>query len=230
LNKDLHKFIRYPLYIFAFILLGLIFGYLTFKALSFSRTVDVPDLYGKSPLESNKLLSNKGLYLKIEGEDYDSTIATGNIIRQDVPAGKKVKERRGIKVVISKGPRVKAVPMITNETITNAESMLLQKGFKIARLIMVHSDIVEKDKIIAQRPGTEEQVSDMITVLVSLGPYEYIYHCPDFRGMSLEQANLLIRKLNLKLLTEGSGEMIGSQKPDPGKQIKSGDTIYLKLS
>lgn len=230
MNKDLHKFIRYPLYIFAFILLGLIFGYLTFKALSFSRTVDVPDLYGKSPLESNKLLSNKGLYLKIEGEDYDSTIATGNIIRQDVPAGKKVKERRGIKVVISKGSRVKYVPMIANETITNAESMLLQKGLKIARLIMVHSDIVEKDRIIAQRPGTEEQVSDMITVLVSLGPYEYIYHCPDFKGMSLEEANLLIKKLNLKLSTEGSGEMIGSQKPEPGKQIKTGDTIYLKLS
>jgi beta-lactam-binding protein with PASTA domain len=230
LNKDLHKFIRYPLYIFAFILLGLIFGYLTFKALSFSRTVDVPDLYGKSPLESNKLLSNKGLYLKIEGEDYDSAIATGNIIRQDVPAGKKVKERRGIKVVISKGPRVKAVPTITNETITNAESMLLQKGLKIARLIMVHSDIVEKDRIIAQRPGPEEQVSDIITVLVSLGPYEYIYHCPDFKGMSIEQANVLIRKLNLKLSTEGSGEMIGSQKPEPGKQIKTGDTIYLKLS
>ncbi|MFZ3138158.1 MAG: PASTA domain-containing protein [Thermodesulfovibrionales bacterium] len=230
MNKDLHKFIRYPLYIFAFILLGLIFGYLTFKALSFSRTVDVPDLYGKSPLESNKLLSNKGLYLKIEGEDYDSTIATGNIIRQDVPAGKKVKERRGIKVVISKGSRVKYVPMIANETITNAESMLLQKGLKIARLIMVHSDIVEKDRIIAQRPGTEEQVSDMITVLVSLGPYEYIYHCPDFKGMSLEEATLLIKKLNLKLSTEGSGEMIGSQKPEPGKQIKTGDTIYLKLS
>lgn len=230
MNKDLHKFIRYPLYIFAFILLGLIFGYLTFKALSFSRTVDVPDLYGKSPLESNKLLSNKGLYLKIEGEDYDSTIAAGNIIRQDVPAGKKVKERRGIKVVISKGSRVKYIPMIANETITNAESMLLQKGLKIARLIMVHSDIVEKDRIIAQRPGTEEQVSDIITVLVSLGPYEYIYHCPDFKGMSLEQANVLIRKLNLKLSTEGSGEMIGSQKPEPGKQIKTGDTIYLKLS
>jgi len=230
LNKDLHKFIRYPLYIFAFILLGLIFGYLTFKALSFSRTVDVPDLYGKSPLESNKLLSDKGLYLKIEGEDYDSTVATGNIIRQDVPAGKKVKERRGIKVVISKGPRVKSVPMIENETITNAESILLQKGLKIARLIMVHSDIVEKDRIIAQRPGPEEQVKDMITVLVSLGPYEYIYNCPDFKGMSLEQANMLIKKLNLKLLTEGSGEMIGSQKPEPGKQIKTGDTIYLKLS
>lgn len=230
MNKDLHKFIRYPLYIFAFILLGLIFGYLTFKALSFSRTVDVPDLYGKSPLESNKLLSNKGLYLKIEGEDYDSTIAAGNIIRQDVPAGKKVKERRGIKVVISKGSRVKYIPMIANETITNAESMLLQKGLKIARLIMVHSDIVEKDRIIAQRPGTEEQVSDIITVLVSLGPYEYIYHCPDFKGMSLEQANVLIRKLNLKLSTEGTGEMIGSQKPEPGKQIKTGDTIYLKLS
>jgi len=101
---------RFPLYILAFIVLGLIFGYLTFKVLSFSRTVEVPDLYGKSLLESNKLLGNKSLYLKIEGEDYDALIPTGNIIRQDVPAGNKVKERRGIKVIISKGPEFSQFP------------------------------------------------------------------------------------------------------------------------
>ncbi len=228
LNKEILKLIRFPFYIFAFILLGLIFGYLTFKALSFSRTVEVPDLYGKSLLESNKLLTNKGLYLKIEGEDYDSAILTGNIVRQDIPAGNKVKEKRGIKVVISKGPRVKSIPLIVNETISNAESLLLQKGLKIAKVIMVHSDVVEKDRIIAQRPGTEEQVSDTVTVLVSLGPYEKIYSCPDFKGMSFDQANGIIKKLNLRVETEGSGETVESQKPEPGKQIKTGDTIYLK--
>lgn len=229
LNKEIHKFIKFPLYVFAFILLGLIFGYFTFKALSFSRTVEVPDLYGKSLLESNKLLTNKGLYLKIEGEDYDSTVPPGNIIRQDIPAGKKVKERRGIKVVISKGPRVTSIPLIVNETISNAESLLLQKGLKIAKVIMVHSDSVEKDRIIAQKPGPEEQVSDTITVLVSLGPYEKIYYCPDFKGMSLDQANGIIKKLNLRLETEGSGETVESQKPEPGRQIKTGETIHLKL-
>ena len=229
LHKETTKLIKFPIYMLVFILLGLIFGYLTFKVLSFSRTVEVPDLYEKSPLESNKLLTRNGLYLKIEGEDYDSTVPAGNILRQDVPAGNKVKERRGIKVIISKGPRVKSVPMLVNETLLNAESILLQKGLKIAKVIMAHSDIVEKDKIVAQKPGPDEQVSDHITVLVSLGPYDIIYHCPDFKGMSFEQAKEIIKKLNLKIETEDSGEKIEAQKPEPGRWIKAGDTIHLKL-
>jgi serine/threonine-protein kinase len=225
----MHKLIRFPLYIFAFILLGLLFGYLTFKALSFSRTVEVPNLYGRPLLESNKLLTSKGLYLKIEGEDYDSTVPQGNIITQDVPAGKSVKERRAIKIVISKGPRIKSVPFLVNETLTNAETLLLQKGLKITRVITVHSDTVEKDRVLAQKPGPDDQVKDAITVLVSLGPYEKIYYCPDFKGMPTEQARDLVKKMNMKASVEGSGDTIETQKPEPGKQIKSGDTIYLKL-
>lgn len=224
----MHKLIRFSLYTFAFILLGLIFGYLTFRVLSYSRTVEMPNLYGKSLLESNKLLTSKDLYLKIEGEDYDSAVPPGIIIRQDVPAGNKVKERRAIKVVISKGPRVKSVPALVNETLVDAESLLLQKGLKI-REIMVHSDSVEKDKIVAQKPEPDEQASDAITVLVSLGPYDKFYYCPDFKGMSAEQANDLIKKLSMKVSIEGSGEKVETQRPDPGRQIKTGDTIYLKL-
>lgn len=229
MNKDIRIIARFPLYILAFIMLGLTFGYLTFKLLSFSRTVEVPDLYGKSLLEANKILANNNLYLKIEGEDYDAVIVSGNIVRQDVPAGHKVKERRGIKVIISRGPRIKSVPLLTDETLVNAESLLLQKGLKIAKVIAVHSDVVEKDRILAQKPGPEDQVSDTITVLVSSGPYEKKYYCPDFKGMSLEHAKELAKQMNLKVMTEGLGETIETQKPEPGKILKTGDTIYLQL-
>lgn len=225
----MNKLIRVPLYTFAFIFLGLIFGYLTFKVLSFSRTVEVPNLYGKTLLESNKLLTDKGLYVKIEGEDFDSAIPSGNIIRQDVPAGKSVKERRGIKVVISKGPKVRSVPLLVNETLADAESLLIEKRLKLGKEIKVHSDTVEKDRILAQDPGADEQASDAITVVVSLGPYEKFYFCPDFRGMSFEQANDLIKKLDLNVSAEGSGVTVETQRPEPGRQLKSGDTIYLKL-
>jgi len=225
----MHRLIKFPLYLLALVILGLIFGYLTFKVLSFSKTVEVPNLYGKTLLESNKLVTDKGLYLKIEGEDYDSAVPPGNIIRQDVPAGKSVKERRGIKVVISKGPRVRSVPMLLNETIANAESLLFQKRLKIGKIIGVHSDTVEKDRILAQNPGPDEQPSDTITVLVSLGPYEKIYFCPDFKGMSFEQANDLVKKLGMKMTSEGPGTTVEAQRPESGKQLKSGDTIYLKL-
>jgi len=229
IQREMSKLVRIPVYIFFFISLGLIFGYLTFKILSFSRTVEVPELYGKSLVEANALLAGKGLYLKIEGEDFDPAMLPGHVLKQDVPAKKKVKEGRGIKVIVSKGPRVQSIPVLVNETLSNAESILLQKGLKIAKVIRVHSDTIEKDRVVAQRPEPSEKVSDYITVLVSLGPHEVIYYCPDFNGMAVEKAKELIEGLSLKAETGGSGNYVKAQKPKSGTYVKAGDTIYLQL-
>lgn len=225
----MNKLIKIPLYIAGFILLGLLFGYLTFKVLSFSRTVDVPDLSGKSLLEANDLLNKKGLYLKIEGEDYDSTIPHGHILRQDVPAGNKVKERRGIKVTLSKGPKIQSIPAVVGESLEKAESILLQNGLKIAKLIRVHSNSVEKDRIIAQKPNPEDMVGEKITLLVSSGPYDVIYYCPDFQGRSRQEAEELAERLGLRVEIAGSGERVKSQKPKPNSRIKAGEIIHLQL-
>jgi beta-lactam-binding protein with PASTA domain len=216
-------------YLLLFLIVGIFFGYMTFKILSFSRTVEVPNLYGKSLVESNKILSDRGLYLKIEGEDFSSTIPPGNIIKQDIPPGEKIKEKRSIKVIISKGPKIRAVPLLLNETIYNADSILLQKGLKIGRVIMVHSDSVEKDKVIAQKPGPNEQIEDQITLIVSLGPYDREYICPDFKGMSIEQAEEILKRLNIKYIKKGTTGFVQLQSPPPGSLIKKGDIISLEV-
>ena len=229
IQKEISNLMKVFFYMLSFILLGLIFGFLTFKILSFSRTVEVPDLYGKSSVEASKLLREKGLNLKIEGEDYDSSILPGHILKQDVPAKKKVKEGRGIKVILSKGPRVQSIPVLVTETLSNAEALLIQKGLKIAKVIRVHSNKIEKDRIIAQDPEPTEKVSDYITVLVSSGPHEVIYYCPDFKDMPADEAKELIERLNLKMVTSGSGDLVRAQKPKPKTYVKTGDTIYLQL-
>jgi len=229
IQKEISNLMKVFFYMLSFILLGLIFGFLTFKILSFSRTVEVPDLYGKSSVEASKLLREKGLNLKIEGEDYDSSILPGHILKQDVPAKKKVKEGRGIKVILSKGPRVQSIPVLVTETLSNAEALLIQKGLKIAKVIRVHSNKIEKDRIIAQDPEPTEKVSDYITVLVSSGPHEVIYYCPDFKDMPADEAKELIERLNLKMVTSGSGNLVRAQKPNPKTYVKTGDTIYLQL-
>jgi serine/threonine-protein kinase len=229
IQKEISNFMKVLFYMLSFILLGLIFGFLTFQILSFSRTVEVPDLYGKSSVEASKLLREKGLNLKIEGEDYDSSILPGHVLKQDVPGKKKVKEGRGIKVILSKGPRVQSIPVLVTETLSNAEALLIQKGLKIAKVIRVHSNKIEKDRIIAQDPEPTEKVSDYITVLVSSGPHEVIYYCPDFKDMPADEAKELIERLNLKMVTSGSGDRVRAQKPNPKTYVKTGDTIYLQL-
>jgi beta-lactam-binding protein with PASTA domain len=225
----MNNFLRIPLFFALFISLGLIFGFITFKILSFSRTVEVPSLASLTLFDANESLSRQGLYLKIEGEDFDPTIQVGRIIRQDIPAGNKVKEKRSIKVVVSKGPRVSSIPSLLHETLSGAETQLIQQGLSIGKIIYVHSDIEEKGKIVAQKPEPDERLSDRITVLVSLGPHEASYFCPDFLNKSIEDAQETAGKLGLKLETKGSGQIVSAQKPKPGTLVKNSETIYVEL-
>ncbi|HXX80595.1 MAG TPA: PASTA domain-containing protein, partial [Thermodesulfovibrionales bacterium] len=209
MQEGLRKAVTIPLYVIGFILLGLVSGYLAFKVLSFSRTVDMPDLRGKTLIEANALLTKNGLYLKVEGEDYDPLIVPGRIVRQDVPAGNKVKEQRGIKVFLSKGPKVWSIPELTGQTIEETEPVIAKSGLRIEKIIYVHSDSVEKDRIIAQRPnpdeiawGTSSQKTDEnggrqygLSLIVSSGPYEMVYICPEFSGKNREEALALAEQL-----------------------------------
>lgn len=243
MQEGLRKAVTIPLYVIGFILLGLVSGYLAFKVLSFSKTVDVPDLRGKTLIEANTLLTKKGLYLKVEGEDYDPLIVPGRIVRQDVPAENKVKEQRGIKVFLSKGPKVWSIPELTGQTIEEAESVIAKSGLRIEKIIRLHSESVEKDKIIAQRPnpdevawGTSSQKGDEsgprqygLSLIVSSGPYEMIYSCPEFSGRSREEATALAERLRLTLQFSGTGERVKSQRPRPTTLIKSGEPVYLQL-
>jgi beta-lactam-binding protein with PASTA domain len=225
----MNSLLKIPLFFALFILLGLSFGFITFKLLSFSRTVEVPLLTNLTMLDANEALSKAGLYLKIEGEDFDPTIQAGRILRQDIPAGNKVKEKRAIKAVVSKGPRISSIPLLVQQLLPDAESLLMEKGLAIGKVIAVHSDSVGKGKIIAQKPEPHERLSDEITVLVSLGPHELIYSCPDFLNKSIEDAKETADKLGLALETKGSGHIVSTQRPRPGTLVKNTDKIFLEL-
>ncbi len=242
MQEGLRKIIAVPLYVLGFVLMGLFSGYLAFKVLSFSKTVEVPDLRGKTMVEANAILIKQQLYLKVEGEEYDPVIVPGRIVRQDVPPGNKVKEQRGIKVFLSRGPKVWAIPELTGQTIDEAESAVSKSGLKVEKIIRLHSGTVEKDRVIAQRPhpdeplvgGPPQKPQDImghrgLSLIVSSGPYEAVYVCPDFTGRTKDDATGLAEKLRLVPEFTGSGEKVRAQKPKPATLVKSGETIHLLL-
>lgn len=222
--------IRIPALFIVFVLLGLAFGFITFRVLSFSPAVRVPSLHDMSLLEADEALSKTGLYLKIEGEDYDPKIQAGRIVRQDIPAGYEVKEKRSIGVVVSKGPRVYSIPLIVNMPLGDAEEMLMEKGLKIGKIIKVHSDSVGKDRIVAQEPGPDERLTGPIAVVVSDGAQDIEYYCPDFTGRDIGEARQVAQKIGLTVDTTGTGAFVASQVPVAGTEVKSGDSLHLELT
>lgn len=166
------RLLRLALYVVILFGLGIVAGHLTFKALSFSRTVVVPDLRGKGMIEANNMLRGQGLHIRVKGEDFDAYVPEGHILRQDAPPHDKVKEGREIGVTLSRGPRVKYVPEVVGQSLDAADGILRGKGIKITHVIYLHSDRIEKGMIVAQRPEPNERASDSFSVIVSLGGYE----------------------------------------------------------
>lgn len=167
-----NRIIKISLYLIVAFVVGILSGYITFRLLSFSRTVTVPDLKGKGIIEANEILRKNRLYIRLEGEDYDPYIPEGFILRQDIPPGSSVKESREIGVVVSKGPKIRYIPDVVGKSVDEAERELSEKGIKITRVIYVHSKYIQKNVIIAQRPEGNEKADEDFSVIVSLGDFE----------------------------------------------------------
>lgn len=169
-----NKLLKISIYVALTFIVGLLSGHITFKLLSFSKTVIVPDIRAKGIIEANEILRKNNLYIRLEGEDYDPFIPEGAIIRQDMPPGSSVKEWREIRVVVSKGPKIRYVPDLVGQKLEEAERLLNDKGMKIIKVIYVHSRIAPKDVVIAQRPEINERTDEDFRLIVSLGDFEEV--------------------------------------------------------
>ncbi len=215
--------------IFVFATMALLSSYLTFRFVGSGKTVQVPELRGKNLIEANRILSKEKLYLKIEAEQYSATIPEGHIISQNIPPGQQVKEGRTISVILSKGPKILSMPSFLGLDLDEARELARQKNLYIKKVIRTHSQAQEPNTVIAQRPSEYEKGSDSVTLVVSRGPYDTLYVCPDFTSMSLEQAKMLADRMGIEIELEGFGGTIVGQSPEPGSIVKTGDSITLRL-
>ncbi|MFA5353802.1 MAG: PASTA domain-containing protein [Thermodesulfovibrionales bacterium] len=159
-------------YLLVLLVAGIVSAHLTVKLLSLSRDVRVPDLKGREMIAANDIARKERLYIRPVGEDYDQRIPEGFIVRQDIPPGNRVKEGREIRVVLSRGPRVREVPDVVGQSLHDAETLFSGKGLSIDRIIYIHTEAAPKDTIVAQRPEPQEKGSDAVSVIVSTGKHE----------------------------------------------------------
>jgi len=122
------------------------------------------------------------------------------------------------------------IPSLEGIDITDAKLALQELGIEIEKITWVHSDTIEKNRVVAQRPlpGTSEE--GKINLLVSSGPYDVSYRCPSFIRMSLEEARRLADTLGLKLIEKGDADIVTSQEPEAGTIVKKGDSVEITLS
>jgi serine/threonine-protein kinase len=151
-------------------------GYYAINAImsSFVREkgeVLVPDLQGKTLIDSLEALSQAKLAMIKEDAEYNQDVPSGVVIRQFPPAGTNVKEGKTIRITVSMGGEIVYVPNLTGETIRSATILLRASGLVLGELTKKASVKYEEGVVLQQDPvaGSTVEKETTVNVIVSNG-------------------------------------------------------------
>lgn len=172
------------------IVVTLLLGLATYYALDvYTRHGDeitVPDLYGQDVDVATKKLEALGLEAEVVGKAYRETLPEGAVVIQSVAGGQTVKAGRKVEIYINTLNPMMPIPdgIAGNCALMEAEAILTNLGFKLTPPEYVKGDsrdwVIEikvRGKVVA--PGTEVSVKTPLTLVVSDGSTEEVYHGGD---------------------------------------------------
>lgn len=142
--------------------------------------VTVPDVKNKKKAKAKELIEKNKLTMSISGKKWSDKVKKGNVISQDMEAGKKIEEGNTVSVVISKGVEQVKVPNVEGKTLGEAEKALKKAKLKVDST-KTYSDSVSEGKVISQSIAAGKTVdkNKTVTLTVSLGEKpEPVYTAP----------------------------------------------------
>lgn len=201
--------------------------------------VEMVDFIGKDVSDAKDFAGSHELKLEINEKESDEGVLPGTILSQSVEPGEVLKRGDQFSVVIAKEKETVNVPDLENMTISEAQSVLKSLGLNLIVDKTEYDDDVPADRIIRQKPRSEESVSkgEDVHVVMSKGQDSKMGVVPNLRGVTIEKARALLKQQGLKLgnideredISVGPGEVIWQQY-NSGNQIKQGETVDIIVS
>jgi serine/threonine-protein kinase len=195
----------------------------------------VPNVLGLTQDLAQAKITEAGLDAQFGPPVTSTTIPAGEVLRQSLDPGEKVKKGTDLVLRLSAGLPLRSVPAVTGDSLADAQRALESEGLKV-RVQHAFSDSVPKGKIVDQNPLAEQRIlyGSLVTITVSDGkqPVEV----PNVVGQSSDDAQSLLvaRKLGVKLDQEYStsvpaGDVV-SQDPAAHETVPIGTTVHLVIS
>lgn len=213
----------------------------TFFLVKGQPEIEAPDLIGKDAVTALKVLSDIGLNLKVRAIDFNDEVPKDHIISQDPAPGSKLKKKREIKVVLSKGSASAPLPDLRGLTQGQASSILKQSRLKAGEFSYTYGSGPEqgRDRVIAQYPEAPARIKPggKVDLLISLGPRPQYMVMPDLTGrpysvalLVLEKTGLELGRLETKSLANWPLEAVVVQDPAAGGRIAKGSMVRLTVN
>ncbi|MBX6378567.1 MAG: PASTA domain-containing protein [Clostridia bacterium] len=158
------------------------------------------------------------------------------MVSQDPQPGERVKQKRQVDLVISKGPRTVAVPGVVGLYRDEAERLLTEAGLRFREETAYAAE--PRDTVVGQQPAEGQPLPEGGEVLltVSLGPKpKPAFPLPGVVGMRVEEATRVLgdaglRWENRQERTSYPEGVVAAQDPQPGSPVREGDAVRLTVS
>jgi beta-lactam-binding protein with PASTA domain/tRNA A-37 threonylcarbamoyl transferase component Bud32 len=198
------------------------------------RYTHVPNLTGMSAAQAGAKVKAAGLSFK-KVDEFSETVAAGTEIRQDPPAGKRIRKSGTVTVTYSKGLDRRTVPDLRGKDPSEADRLLTAQGLTLSPQTLEYSASVPVGKVIRTDPAANAKLRPRTAVklYVSRGPQPVAV--PDLHGKSQTEAMSTLTGLGFKFVvtssfsdTDPKGTVISNQ-PNSGTAAK-GSTVTLNVS
>ena len=223
-------------------LMGVVFVASFFMAMRVemrSTEVQVPDLTGMTLEAASRQVASQELVLQVVDQRNDLAIPSGRILQQAPPAEVSVRRGRKIKLVMSLGGKVLAVPDLVGQASRTVEIELKQGGFVPGDETRIFSASVPTGNVIAQVPEPETPAvpASRVHRLVSTGREIRLWVMPDLTGLDRPSAEDWLLKNGFRrgavrrvsMSGRRSGHVVG-QLPLPGYPVRTNDVVDLTVA
>jgi eukaryotic-like serine/threonine-protein kinase len=236
-RERLERVLRISLLVFVLAAAGFLSAVTTIRIAIRGRIVTMPNLVGQLAPAAQRMLSARGLQLRVADRVY-SPLPLNAVVRQSPPPGEEMKISQDAHVVLSLGQQTVKIPALEGQSMRVARISLLQAGLQLGEVTTIFLPATQPDIVLKQDPpeGTTAS-SPHVDLLVSSADRRPFYVMPSVVGMEQQDANKTLAAAGLKIAKLNhigqagapKGTIVG-QNPPGGERIAADTTVELGIS
>ena len=197
--------------------------------------VNIPSLGGRTAAAAVQELAALGVDSS-QRQIFDEKVDKGLVVGSEPSAGTQIRRYEDVRLLVSKGPELFAVPNVVGRTPKDAEEALRDANLELGKSSRAYNESVEAGLVVSQATAPDKQVrrGTEVNIVVSRGPAPV--RVPDIEEMDSAEAERTLAAAGLKGKVTGeefSREIpkgtVMSQDPDGGK-VDRGSTIGYVVS
>ncbi|WP_373485948.1 Stk1 family PASTA domain-containing Ser/Thr kinase [Acetobacterium malicum] len=201
------------------------------------KTVEVPDVRGKTATEAKSTLEKLNLVLEIEKEVYNADVEAGQIITQNPESGKELQSGKTVKVTVSKGVKTGTVPSVIGLSETEAVKAIEAANFVVGEIKREYNSSYNADIVFQMNPSGNSTANEGTKVTIYVSKGEDLVTVPSVIGQTeadakstITNAGLTVGAITYETSSDYSKGMVMKQSPTDGNQVAKGADVAIVVS